>query len=69
MEFSSLSALPKYFLNGCFRVGGVGGVNRESSIEIYTLPCVKQIASGKLLCNIGSSAWCSVTPRGVRWGM
>ena len=29
-------------------------------IHIYTLPCVKQIASGKLLCNTGSSAQCSV---------
>ena len=32
----------------------------ESSIKIYTVPCVKQIASGKLLCNTGSSAWYSL---------
>ena len=32
----------------------------ESSIEIYALPYVKYIASGKLLHNTGSSAWCSV---------
>ena len=29
--------------------GGGGEMNWESSIDIYTLPCVKQIASGKLL--------------------
>ena len=40
---------------------GEGGMNRESSIETYTLPCVKQIANGKLLYDAGSSAWCSVT--------
>ena len=26
----------------------------------YTLPCVKETASGDLLYNTGSSAWCSV---------
>ena len=31
-------------------------VNCESSVEIHTLPFVKQIASGKALYNIGSSA-------------
>ena len=30
-------------------------------MEAYTLPYVKQIARGKLLCNTGSSAQCSVT--------
>ena len=30
-------------------------------IDIYTLPCVKQIASGKLLYNIGSLPLHSVT--------
>ena len=31
-----------------------------SSTDIYTLPRVKQLASGKLLYNTGSPAWCSV---------
>ena len=26
-----------------------GGMNKESNIETYTLPCVKQIADGRLL--------------------
>ena len=30
---------------------GEGGTNSKSSTETYTLPCVKQIASGKLLYN------------------
>ena len=34
-------------------------MNWESSVDTYTLPCVKQIASGNLLCNTGSSARCS----------
>jgi len=36
---------------------GESGTNRESSIDIYTLPCVKQIAGRKLLCNTGSPTW------------
>ena len=45
-------------------------MNWESStdIYIYTLPCVKQIVSGKLLYNTGSSAQCSMTTRGMGWG-
>ena len=35
-------------------------MNRVSSIDIYTVPWVKQIADEKLLYNIGSPAWCSV---------
>ena len=31
-----------------------------SSIDIYTLPCVKQIATGKLLYNTGTSVQGSV---------
>ena len=46
-------------------------MNCKSSIDIYTLPYVKQIASGKLLYNTGSPAWCSVTTQrggvGVGW--
>ena len=34
---------------------GEGGMNKESSIETYTSPCVKQIASGNLLYDAGSS--------------
>ena len=40
--------------------GGEGGTNWEMRIDIYTLPCVKQTASGKLLYSTGSSARCSV---------
>ena len=46
-------------------------MNEESSFDIYK-PCVKQAASGKLLCTTGSSAWCSGMTRrdgmGVRAG-
>ena len=35
---------------------GKSGMNGESSIDIYTLPCVKQIAGEKLLYNTGSPA-------------
>ena len=48
---------------------GEGGTKWESSIDIYTLPCVKQIASGKLLYGTRSSARCSVmTYRGGMGG-
>ena len=39
---------------------GKSGMNGESSTDIYTLPCVKQRASGKLLYGTGSSAQYSV---------
>ena len=39
---------------------GGGGTNWEIRIDIYTLPCVKLIASGNLLYSTGSSAQCSV---------
>ena len=46
------------------------GMNRKSRIYIYTQPCVKQIASGKLLSSTGSSARCSVmTQRGGMGGV
>ena len=35
---------------------GEGGANRESSVDIYTPPCIEQIASWKLLYNTGSPA-------------
>ena len=37
---------------------GEDGTNWESDIDMYTIPCVKQIASGKLLYSPGSSALC-----------
>ena len=43
------------------QVGGESGMNGESSMESYTLPYVKQRASGNLLHNSGNSNWGSVT--------
>ena len=39
---------------------GEWGINWEIRLDIYTLLCVKRIASGKLLWSTGSSAQCSV---------
>ena len=39
---------------------GEWGINWEIRLDIYTLPCVKRIASGKPLWSTGSSAQCSV---------
>ena len=39
---------------------GKSGMNGESSINIYTLLCVKQMAGEMLLYNTGSPAWHSV---------
>ena len=39
---------------------GEGETNWKSSIAIFILPCVKEIASGKLLDRTRSSAQCSV---------
>ena len=36
------------------------GMNLVIRIDVYTVPCVKQIASWNLLCSTGSSARCSV---------
>ena len=49
---------------------GEDGVITESSTEPCTLPYVKHTASGKVLCNTGSSTWCSVTTWGgaAGWG-
>ena len=41
--------------------GGGGVMNWEIGIDMYTLACVKQIASGNMLYSTGSSARCSVT--------
>ena len=35
-------------------------VSWMSGPDIYTLPCIKQLARGKLLYSIGTSAGCSV---------
>ena len=40
-------------------------MNGESGIDIYTLSCVKQITSGNLLYNTGSSAQCCDDPEGL----
>ena len=39
---------------------GEGRANWEISIDIYTLPRVKEVSTGKLPDNTGSSAWSSV---------
>ena len=39
---------------------GESGMSGESRTDVYTLPCVKQIASGKLLSSTGGSVRCSV---------
>ena len=41
-------------------VEGERGTDGESSIIIYTLSCVQQLADEKLLYNTGSPAWRSV---------
>ena len=43
-------------------------MNWEIGIDMHSLPCVKQIARGKLLDQTGSSAWCSVTTWGEGGG-
>ena len=52
-----------------------GGMNVESSMETYRLPCIKYIASGNLLCDRVGSTQCSVSTYrggmgwdGVGWG-
>ena len=40
---------------------GESGMSGESRTDVYTLPWVKQITSGKLLSSTGVSVWCSVT--------
>ena len=39
---------------------GEDEMNWESSVDVHTLPRVKEIASGKLLYSTGSSAQCCV---------
>ena len=40
---------------------GEGGSHGERSVETHTLPYVKQIASGSLMYDAGSSDWCPGT--------
>ena len=40
---------------------GEGEKNRETRIDIYSLPSVEEIVSGKLLYSTGNSAQCFVT--------
>ena len=49
---------------------GEGGTNWESSTEIYTLPCVEQMANGESPYSTGGPVWCSVTTErgGGGWG-
>ena len=44
-----------------------GGTNGESSMETYTLPYVKQIASGNLLYQ-GTQTRALRKPKGMGWG-
>ena len=37
-----------------------GGMLRKIGVDIYTLPCAKEITSGKLLSSTGSQAQCAV---------
>lgn len=51
---------------GVWTWGKEAGTNWESNIDIYTLPCLKQIAGGKLLLSTGGSAWPAMACRGGR---
>ena len=44
-----------------------GGTNWESSLETYTLPSVKYIASGNWPLTPGAQTLCLWQPRGVEW--
>ena len=46
--------------NGCVDMEGRYVLNWEIETDIYTLPCVRLIASGDLLYSTGSLAWYSV---------
>lgn len=46
---------------------GEDGTNWEIKTDIYTLSCIKLIASGKLPYSTRSSARCSVMTWGVGW--
>ena len=52
----------------CGHREGKGGTNWESNMETYTLPYVKRIASGNLLCDTGSSTHALRQPKRVGWG-
>ena len=59
-------------LKMCIIAGeGESGMNWESSIETYTLTCVKQTVNGKLLYNTGSSnpVLCDNLEGWMGWGV
>ena len=58
----SVSKIKEDVENACVATGeeGEGGRNWEIRFDVNTLPCVKQMASGKLRYSTGSSARCSV---------
>ena len=49
--------------------GREGQINWEIRTDVYTLPCVKQIASRKVLYSTGSSVQCSVMTWRGRMGV
>ena len=61
--------------NRCMDRGGEAKgereMNGEGSMEIYTLPYIKQIGNGNVLYDSGNLNWGSILPRGVgksgRW--
>ena len=61
MELMSLFAGKEWrHRGGEYMVEGESGTDGESSINIYTLSCVQQMAGEKLLYSTGSPAWHSV---------
>ena len=44
---------------------GDGGASWESGVDVCTLPCVRQLTSGRLLSSTGNSARCSVMTQWV----
>ena len=61
---NSIKVSPHMCQNGSYQK-----VKKQSDMETYTLPYVKQIASGNLLYDTGSSAQCCMTTQrgGMRW--
>ena len=55
----------------CGHSGGKREGGTNTSTDTYTLPCIKQVASGNLLCDTGSSTQCSVITQkgGMGWEM
>ena len=47
---------------------GQGGTSQESSLDMYTRPCVKTASQWGAVCNTGSPAWCSAMTQRGRMG-